>query len=130
MENELTTAIVNGDHTDTHSQVNGAADNVSHHSSRAGSVRSGRSKATSIREATAIDDLNGHKPSPTAPASPKPNGITHGERQHSATAKSKPQSPTVPILDTPDGGDDNDDIFNQGDDYWKAEVAIVRFHFD
>jgi hypothetical protein len=128
MENEPITAVINGDNTDTHSQVNGAADNASHHSSRAGSARSGGSKAASVREATAIDDANERKPSPTVPASPKAVAATNGERQPSATVKSKPQSPVVPIVDTPNV-DDNDDMMNQEEDPWKAEAAIVRSDF-
>ena len=126
MENEPITAVINGDNTDTHSQVNGNADNASHHSSRAGSARSGRSKAASVREATAIDDTNERKPSPTVPASPKAVAPTNGERQPSATVK--PQSPTVPIVDTPNV-DDMDDMMNQGEDTWKDEEAVVRFNF-
>lgn len=128
MENEPTTDIINGDNTDTHVQVTEAADNLSHHSSRAGSARSGRSKAASVREATAIDEIDGRKQSPTAVTSPKPDGIVTVERQPSATVKSKPQSPAPPVLDTPNGGY-HDDAENQDDDYEKSEAAIVRFRF-
>jgi len=126
MDNEPISAIINGDNTDTHSQVNEAADNTSRHSSRVGSSRSGRSKAASVREAVAIDDLDGQKPSVIAPTSPKPDVITNGDAQHSVLVKSKPQSPTVPVFDTP-GGEYNDDLVNQDDDYLKSEIhAVVR----
>jgi hypothetical protein len=126
MDNEPTSAIINGDNTDTHSQVNEPADNTSRHSSRVGSSRSGRSKAASVREAFAIDDLDGRKPSEIVVTSPKPDVITNGDRQHSAVVKSKPQSPTAPVFDTHDG-EYNDDLINQDDDYVKPEIhAIVR----
>jgi hypothetical protein len=129
MENEPTTAVINGDATDTHSQVNEAADNASFHSSRAGSARSGRSKAASVREATAIDDnTDGRKPSPIAVTSPKLDGINNVERQPSAQVKPKPPSPTPPTFDTPNG-DYTDETITQDDDYWKAEASIVGIYF-
>jgi hypothetical protein len=124
MDNEPSPAIVNGDNTDTHSQVNGAADNASHHSSRAGSARSGRSKAASVREAIAIDDLDNRKGSAAAATSPKADVITNGHRQPSAVVKSKPQSPVIPVFDTPNG-EFNDDLINQDDDHGKSELDVI-----
>lgn len=124
MDNEPTTATANGDNTDTHSQINGNTDNVSRHSSRVGSARSGRSKAASVREAVTIDETENRKSSPTVPASPKPDVTTTSDRQPSAAVKSKPQSPAVPVLDTPTG-DYNDDMINQDDDYSTAEVDAI-----
>ncbi len=124
MDNEPTSAIINGDNTDTHSQVNGAADNVSRHSSRVGSSRSGRSKAASVREAVAIDELGDRKPSSPGPTSPKLDGITNGDRQHSILVKSKPQSPVIPVLDTP-SAEFNDELINQDDDYIRSGIEAI-----
>lgn len=125
MDNEPSAAIINGDNTDTHSQVNETTDNVSRHSSRVGSARSGRSKAASVREAVAIDDEENRKQSGNvASTSPKPEVTTNGDRQPSAVVRSKPQSPIVPALDTPTG-DFNDDMNNQDDDGTAEMNAIV-----
>ena len=130
MENEPTTTTLNGDNTDAHSQVNGNADNQSRHSSRAGSAKSGRSKATSVREAVTMDDVDGRKPTPPiGGGSPRPEIITNGDQQPSANVKAKPPTPPVAVFDTPNG-DDNDDINNQDDDRINAEQqAIVSVSF-
>jgi len=99
MENEPSSAVVNGDNTDTQSQANGQTDNVSRHSSRVGSARSGRSKAASIREAVALDEVDGRQQSATAAAqSPKPDAPTDGDRVPSPTLKFEP-TPVVAAAD-------------------------------
>jgi len=124
MDNEPTSAIINGDNTDTHSQVNGTADNASRHSSRIGSARSGRSKAASVREAVVLDNLDDRKPPVTAAASPRPDVTTNGDRQHSAAIRSKIPSPTVPVVDTP-GDEFNDDMIDQNGDHGKSELEDI-----
>ena len=123
MDNEPISTLNNGDNTDTHSQVNGNADNVSRHSSRAGSARSGRSKAASVREATAIDGAVEQKPSVNGAASPKPNVVTNGDGQHATVMKSKPPSPSVPVIDTPSG--EYDEMINQEDALNRSETEDI-----
>ena len=130
MDNEATSTIIPTDQTDTQSQSGKKTDNASRHSSRVGSARSERSKATSGREATTIDDTN--RKGSGAAQSPKPNG----ERQGSPTLlKSKPPSPTIPtiapgaLVDT-SNGDFNDDLNIQDEVDNNAEIeAIVRETF-
>jgi hypothetical protein len=121
MDNEP--SFANGDNTDTHSQVNEVTDNASRRSSRVGSARSGRSKAASHREATAIDGSNDRKLSAVAATSPKPNVITNGDAQHPTVMKSKPPSPLLPLLDTPSG--DYDEMMNPEDGYAKSELEAI-----
>lgn len=131
MENEPTTTTLNGDNTDAHSQVNGgAADNLSRHSSRVGSAKSGRSKAASVREAVNIDEIDGRKPTPPiANGSPRPEQVTNGDQHPSAVAKTKPPSPVVPAFDAPNG-DHHEDLNDQDDDRINSEVqAIVSLSF-
>lgn len=124
MENEGNTAIANGGTTDTHSQVNGHADNVSRHSSRVGSARSGRSKAASLREAVTLDDAEGRKQSAVASQSPKPDVTTNGDRAPSPTLKVKPPSPAVPAHDAFDG-DFQDDSIHLDDEHSQAGTEAI-----
>lgn len=125
MENEPNATIINADNTtDTHLQPNGVADNVSRHSSRVGSARSGRSKATSLREATAIDGATERKTSGSVRGSPKPDATISAERVASALAKSKPGSPAIPIIDTPSGEFDDDGV-NQESGRIRPEIEAI-----
>jgi len=124
MDNEPTSAHINGDKTDTHSQSGGAADNASKHSSRMGSVRSVRSKAASIREATTLDGPADRKSSAATARSQKPAVVTNGDRHPSAVVKSKPPSPTVPVLDQPTD-ENNDETINQDGGYVKSEIESI-----
>jgi hypothetical protein len=123
MDNEPISTLNIGDNTDTHSQVNGGADNASRHSSRAGSARSGRSKAASVREATAIDGAVEQKPSANGTTSPKPNVVTNGDGQHPTVMKSKPPSPSVPVVDTPSG--EYDEMMHQDDGLTRSETEDI-----
>lgn len=125
MENEPTSTTLNGDNTDAHSQVNGAADNLSRHSSRAGSAKSGRSKAASIREAVNIDDIDGRRPTPPITnGSPKPDAVANGDQHASAIAKTKPPSPVVPAFDTPNG-DHHEDLNDEDDDRMNSDAQAI-----
>ncbi|CAF1063283.1 unnamed protein product [Rotaria sordida] len=124
MDNEATTVINNGDNTDTNLPANIPTDNGSRRSSRVGSARSGRSKAASVREAPAVDGSNERKTSANGVTSPKPDVITNGDRQHSAVVNSKPASPIVPIVDTPSGEFDDDNM-NQEDGHVKSEIESI-----
>lgn len=125
MENEPTSATLNGDNTDAHSQVNGNADNVSRHSSRVGSAKSGRSKATSVREGVNIDDVDGRKATPpTGGRSPKPEIITNGDQHPTTNVVAKPPTPPVATFDTPNE-DYNDDTVNEDDDRLNTEAQAI-----
>lgn len=124
MDNEPDSATQNTDNGDTNLTVNAQAENASRHSSRAGSARSGRSKAISLREATAIDGAQERKASGSSTKSTKPVEATNGEQQPSATVKSKPPTPVVPIIDTPSGEYD-DDMMNGDAGHGKSEIDSV-----
>ena len=115
---------MNGDKTDTHSQTGGAADNASKHSSRIGSVRSVRSKAASIREGSVLDGQGDRKSPSTAARSPKPGVVTNGDRLSSAIVKSKPPSPTVPVVDTPNDENTGETTDQDGGDV-KSEIESI-----
>ena len=126
MDNEPTSEVVNADNIDTDLpvNVNSNTDNISRHSSRLGSARSGRSKAQSVREATAIDGSEDQKSSGTAATPPNPEITTNGDRHLSAVVKSKRSSPVVPVFDTPSGEYD-DDGANQDEPYVKSDIEYI-----
>lgn len=126
MDHESPSANINGDKTDTHSQAGGAADNASRHSSRSrvGSVRSVRSKAASVREATALDGPADRASPGAAARLPKPAVATNGDRHPSAAVQNKPPSPTVPVPEQPNE-EANDETMNQDDSNVKSEIESI-----